>query len=63
MNRAPMNDRGISLARGSRLAVGAFAPVGAPALHVYTATDRPMIPTECHQVVGDTPLLPLRRQK
>jgi hypothetical protein len=41
---------------------GASAPDGAPAL-LYTATDRPTTTTECRQVVGDTPLLTLRRQK
>ena len=45
------------------LSVGAYAPVGAPALRFDTATNRPLILTECRQVVGDTPLLPLRRQK
>ena len=63
MNRAPTNDLGHSLDRCSRLSVGASAPVGAPALRFDTATDRPLILTECRQVVGDTPLLPLRRQK
>ena len=63
MNRAPTSDRGLPWDGGSRLTVGASAPVGAPALHVYTATDRPTTQPECHQVVGDTPLLPLRRQK
>ena len=43
--------------------VGASAPVGAPALTLSDqATNRPTL-TECRQVVGDTPLLPLRRQK
>ena len=63
MNRAPTSDRGVSLDGGSRFSVGAFAPGGAPALRFDTATDRPLIQTECRQVVGDTPLLPLRRQK
>ena len=63
MNRAPTNDLGDSLDGCSRVSVGASAPVGAPALQVYTATDRPLILTGCRQVVGDTPLLPLRRQK
>ena len=43
--------------------VGPSAPVGAPALTLSDqATNRPTL-TECRQVVGDTPLLPLRRQK
>ena len=43
--------------------VGASAPVGAPALTLSDqATNRPTL-TECRQVVGGTPLLPLRRQK
>ena len=63
MNRAPTKDLGDSLDGCSRLSVGASAPVGAPALRFDTATDRPLILTECRQVVGDTPLLPLRRQK
>ena len=49
--------------RCSRPSLGAYAPIGAPALYLYTATDRPLILTGCRQVVGDTPLLPLRRQK
>ena len=63
MNRAPTSDLSASLGYCSRLSVGAYAPVGAPALRFDTATDRPPILTECRQVVGDTPLLPLRRQK
>ena len=63
MNRAPTSDRSGALDGCSRFSVGASAPVGAPALRFDTATDRPLIQTECHQVVGDTPLLPLRRQK
>ena len=44
-------------------AVGACAPVGAPALpRSDQATNRPFV-TEPRQVVGGTPLLPLRRQK
>ena len=63
MNRAPTSERGSALDGCSRLSLGASAPVGAPALRFDTATDRPLILTECRQVVGDTPLLPLRRQK
>ena len=63
MNRAPTSDRVFPWTVVPRFSVGASAPVGAPALYVYTATDRPLILTECRQVVGDTPLLPLRRQK
>jgi hypothetical protein len=63
MNRAPTSDPGGSEGWCSRFSVGASAPIGAPALHVNTATDRPLITTECHQVVGAAPLLALRRQK
>jgi hypothetical protein len=63
MNRAPTSDRGGSGACCSRFSVGASAPIGAAALHFNTATDRPRITTECHQVVGDALLLPVRRQK
>ena len=63
MTRAPTSDRGAPLACCSRLSVGAYAPVGAPALlYVSTATDRPTTITECRQVVGDT-LMPTYRQK
>ena len=62
MNGAPTSDLGVSLDGCSRLSVGASAPVGAPALHVYTATDRPTTQPECRQVVGDT-LMPTYRQK
>ena len=63
MNRAPTSDRGRAGDCCSRFSVGASAPIGAPALHFNTATNRPPITTECHQVVGDPPLLPLHRQK
>ena len=63
MNRAPTSDRWIVARRYSRLSAGASAPVGAPALTSLTATNRPTTTTECRQVVGDTPLLTLRRQK
>jgi hypothetical protein len=43
--------------------VGAYAPTGAPALTFFTATNRPTTTTERRQVVGDVPLLILRRQK
>lgn len=43
--------------------MGASAPLGAPALpRSDQATNRPFV-TESRQVVGGTPLLPLRRQK
>ena len=43
--------------------VGASPPGGAPAQTLWAqATNRPTL-TECRQVVGGTPLLPLRRQK
>ena len=63
MNRAPT-----SRPCGSRFSIpgisaGACAPAGAPALTSSTATDRPPTTTECRPVVGDTPLLILRRQK
>ena len=49
--------------RVSGYSLGASAPVGAPALpQSDQATNRPVV-TESHQVVGGTPLLPLRRQK
>ena len=63
MTGAPTSDRDRSLDGCSRFSAGASAPVGAPALRFDTATDRPLILTECRQVVGDTPLLPLHRQK
>ena len=65
MNRAPLDGRGGSHDRISGISVGACAPAGAPALTLTcsTATDRPTTTTECRQVVGDTPLLILRRQK
>ena len=62
MNRAPTSDRGGSLDRCSRLSLGAYAPIGAPALHFYTATDRPTTQPECRQAVGDT-LMRTYRQK
>lgn len=63
MIRAPTSDRGGSADCCSRFSVGASAPIGAPALHFNTATNRPPITTEYHQAVGDAPLLPLHRQK
>lgn len=60
---APMKrprEIGISVSGAS---VGASAPIGAPALpRSDQATNRPVV-TESRQVVGGTPLLPLRRQK
>jgi hypothetical protein len=62
MNRAPSDGSCDARARVPGISAGAYAPVGAPALF-FTATDRPTTITECRQVVGDTPLLTLRRQK
>ena len=62
MNRAPTHGSRGSHADIPRLSTGAYAPAGAPAL-TSTATDRPTTTTECRQVVGDAPLLTLRRQK
>ena len=63
MIRAPMRgprEIGTSV---SGVSLGASAPVGAPALPLSDqATNRPVV-TESRQVVGETPLLPLRRQK
>jgi len=42
---------------------GAYAPGGAPALMVFTATNQPTTRTEYRPVVGDAPSLALRRQK
>lgn len=42
---------------------GAYAPDGAPALMVFTATTQPTTITEYRPVVGDAPSLTLRRQK
>ena len=63
MNRAPLDGSCHSHACIPGLSVGAYAPAGASALTSDTATDRPTTITECRQVVGDTPLLTLRRQK
>ena len=60
---APTRQRCTAHSRVPGSSVGASAPVGAPALTLSDqATNRPTL-TECRQVVGDTPLLPLRRQK
>ena len=63
MNRAPTNGSSGSRSGIPGISAGAYAPAGASALTSDTATDRPTTITECRQVVGDTPLLPLRRQK
>jgi hypothetical protein len=63
MNRAPTNRSCDSRSGVPGISAGAYAPVGAPALTSFTATDRPTTTTESRQVVGDTPLLTLRRQK
>jgi hypothetical protein len=49
--------------RVSGVSLGASAPVGAPALPLSDqATNRSFVTESC-PVVGETPLLPLRRQK
>ena len=63
MNRAPTDGSCNSHSCIPGISVGAYAPAGAPALTSNTATDRPTTTTESRQVVGDTPLLTLRRQK
>ena len=63
MNRPPLNRSWTSRGRVPGVSAGADVPAGAPALTYFTATDRPTTATECCQVVGDTPLLTLRRQK
>ncbi len=62
MNRAPTDETGGSNDRTPGVSAGACAPAGASAL-TSPATDRPTTTTECRQVVGDAPLLTLRRQK
>jgi hypothetical protein len=62
MNLAPSKHKGASRRCSVWMTEGASAPSGAPAL-TYPATDRPTTTTEWRQVVGDTPLLILRRQK
>jgi len=60
---APMRGRSEIATSVSGSSVGASAPVGAPALPFSDqATNRPVVTESC-QVVGGTPLLPLRRQK
>ena len=60
---APMRGPCAIGTRVSGVSVGASAPLGAPALpRSDQATNRPVV-TESRQVVGGTPLLPLRRQK
>ena len=60
---APLRGPCVLDSRVSGTSGGASAPVGAPALTLSDqATNRPTL-TECRQVVGDTPLLRLRRQK
>jgi hypothetical protein len=63
MNRAPSNYPCNSRFYVPGVSAGASAPAGAPALTSFTATDRPTTTTERRQVVGDTLLLTLRRQK
>ncbi len=63
MNRAPTNRSCGSPPGIPGISAGAYAPAGAPALTSSPATDRPTTTTECRPVVGDTPLLTLRRQK
>ena len=63
MNRMPPSRSCGSRSGIPGIAAGAYAPNGAPALTSSPATDRPTTTTESRQVVGDTPLLTLRRQK
>jgi hypothetical protein len=63
MNRAPTNVWSNSHAGIPRISAGASAPTGPPALTSTTATHRPTTTTRVRPVVGDTPLLILRRQK
>ena len=63
MNRAPTDGSCASRTGVPGISAGAYAPAGAPALTSFTATNRPTTTTECRQVVGDTPLLTLHRQK
>jgi hypothetical protein len=63
MNRAPFTGSCESAPAFQGASAGAYAPAGASALTSFTATDRPPTTTECRPVVGDTPLLILRRQK
>jgi hypothetical protein len=63
MIRAPASDPREASTSVPRPSVGAFAPVGAPALpRSDQATNRPSV-TEFRQMVGGTPLLSPRRQK
>ena len=60
---APMRGTRTTGTSVSGTAVGASAPVGAPALpRSDQATNRPVV-TESRQVVGGILLLPLHRQK
>ncbi len=63
MNRAPSDESCTSHTGIAGTSAGAYAPVGAPALMFFTATDRPTTTTERCQVVGNIHLLTLYRQK
>jgi hypothetical protein len=63
MSWAPTSRSCDSRSSVSGISAGTYAPAGAPALTSITATDRPTTTTESRQVVGDAPLLTLRRQK